>query len=65
MNIPFSRRDLLKLAGASAVLSGCAGVPQAGKPIGRVIVIGGGYGGATAARYIRAWGGGSIEVFLI
>ena len=65
MNIPFSRRDFIKLAGASAVLSGCAGAPEAKKPIARVIVVGGGYGGATAARYIRAWGGGAIEVFLI
>ena len=65
MNAQFSRRDLLKLAGASALLAGCASTPEAKKPIARVIVIGGGYGGATAARYIRAWGGGAIEVFLI
>jgi sulfite dehydrogenase len=68
MNIPFSRRDFLKLAGAGAAgaaLSGCATTPEVKKPIARVIVIGGGYGGATAARYIRAWGGGAIEVFLI
>ena len=30
-----------------------------------VIVIGGGYGGATAARYLRLWGGNHIEVYLI
>ena len=65
MNAQFSRRDLLKLAGASALLAGCASTPEVKKPIARVIVIGGGYGGATAARYIRAWGGGAIEVFLI
>jgi sulfite dehydrogenase len=35
------------------------------KPVGRVIVIGGGYGGATAAKYLRMWSNGSIEVFLI
>jgi sulfite dehydrogenase len=35
------------------------------KPIGRVIVIGGGYGGATAAKYLRMWSQGTIEVFLI
>ncbi len=65
MDKTFTRRDLLKLAGASAVLAGCASTPEMKKPIARVIVVGGGYGGATAARYIRAWGGGAIEVFLI
>jgi sulfide dehydrogenase [flavocytochrome c] flavoprotein subunit len=64
----FTRRDFLKLTAAgasSAALSGCAAVPQASKPVGRVIVIGAGYGGATAARYIRMWSQGTIEVFLI
>ncbi len=65
MDMPFNRREFIKLIGAGAVLSGCASVPEAKKPIARVIVIGGGYGGATAARYIRAWGGGAIEVFLV
>ena len=68
MNKVFGRRAFLKAVGAGAAgaaLSGCAGAPQATKPVARVVVIGGGYGGATAARYIRAWGGGAIEVFLI
>src|SRR6266705_4165512 len=65
----FTRRDFLKTSGALAATSpspGCAMEPAApSKPIGRVIVIGGGYGGATAAKYLRMWSGGSIEVFLI
>ncbi len=68
MNRPFSRREFIKLVGAGAAgtaLTGCASTPEATKPVARVVVIGGGYGGATAARYIRAWGGGAIEVFLI
>ena len=68
-----NRRDLLK-AGAAGVavtaagtLAGCATTETAAPPkkIGRVIVIGGGYGGATAAKYINKWSGGAIEVYLI
>src|SRR3989442_7226760 len=54
------RRDFLKLAGALS-LAGCAGT-AASK--GRVVVIGGGYGGATAAKYIRLWDP-SIEVVMV
>lgn len=64
----FTRRDFLKLTAAgasSAALSGCATVPETRKPVGRVIIIGAGYGGATAAKYIRMWSQSTIEVFLI
>jgi sulfide dehydrogenase [flavocytochrome c] flavoprotein chain len=54
------RRDFLKLAGAVS-LAGCAsGVPSKA----RVVVIGGGFGGATAAKYIRLWDP-SIDVVLV
>ncbi len=32
---------------------------------GRVVVIGGGMGGATAAKYLRLWGGSNVQVTLI
>jgi NADPH-dependent 2,4-dienoyl-CoA reductase/sulfur reductase-like enzyme len=51
-----SRREFLKQlsAGTAAVGLGSAALPaRAAAP--RVVVIGGGYGGATAARYIRMW----------
>lgn len=32
---------------------------------GRVVVIGGGMGGATAAKYLRLWGGSGVQVTLI
>jgi len=35
------------------------------KSIGRVVVVGAGYGGATAAKYLRLWSGGTIEVTLV
>jgi sulfite dehydrogenase len=60
-----SRRRLLGAAAAAvgAPLLGCASAAR-GPSIGRVVVVGGGYGGATAARYLRLWGG-NIEVTLV
>ena len=54
------RRGLLALGGLA--LAGCAstGCPS----IGRVVVVGGGFGGATAARYLKLWGG-NIDVTLV
>jgi len=54
------RRDFLKLAGAAS-LAGCA---TATPSKARVVVIGGGYGGATAAKYIRLWDP-AIDVVLV
>jgi sulfite dehydrogenase len=45
-----------------ASLYGCAG---GGKPSGHVVVVGGGYGGATVAKYLRMWSEGSVQVTLI
>lgn len=56
------------LAGVTAglALTGCGTTPVArSRPIGRVVVIGGGFGGATAAKYLRMWSGGTIEVILV
>ncbi len=33
--------------------------------IGRVVIVGGGFGGATAAKYLSVWGNGSIKITLI
>ncbi|MBP8241746.1 MAG: hypothetical protein KAX36_05195, partial [Thermoflexales bacterium] len=32
---------------------------------GRVVVVGGGMGGATAARFLKLWGGAQLQVILI
>lgn len=70
----FNRRDFIKTVGTmgAGVLgaSVLALSPQAiamGKkpPMGRVVVIGGGYAGTSAAKYIRMWSMGSIEVVVI
>jgi sulfide dehydrogenase [flavocytochrome c] flavoprotein subunit len=61
----FDRRQFLKAGAAGATmagLSGCAGMPGSSKA--RVVVVGGGYGGATAAKYIRMLDP-SIEVILV
>jgi sulfide dehydrogenase [flavocytochrome c] flavoprotein subunit len=59
------RRDFLKLAGAGSLagVAGCASAPAAPAKA-RVVVIGGGFGGATAAKYIRLWDS-SIDVVLV
>ena len=59
----FKRRDFLKITAAATTLSaaGCATMAPAK---GRVVVIGGGFGGATAAKYIRMWDP-SIDVVLV
>lgn len=59
------RRDFLKVgaaAGALASLYGCAG---GNKASGHVVVVGGGYGGATVAKYLRMWSEGAVQVTLI
>jgi len=55
------RRDFLKVAGAMS-LAGCATTSAPSRA--RVVVIGGGFGGATAAKHIRLWDP-SIDVVLI
>lgn len=63
----FNRRDFLKLSMAAAALGSMPSVAHAGnkKPSGRVVVIGGGYAGATAAKYLRMWSNGGIEVVVV
>jgi sulfite dehydrogenase len=65
----FNRRDFLKAisaATAAGTLYGCAGSSQANHSAsGHVVIVGGGFGGATAARYLRMWSNGSVQVTLI
>src|SRR3972149_7962891 len=59
----FKRRDFLRFTASAAALTaaGCAGMAPSKA---RVVVVGGGFGGATAAKYIRMWDS-SIDVVLI
>ena len=61
------RRDFLRAGAAGLALAGvggCAGMASDAAPKARVVVVGGGYGGATAAKYIRLLDP-QIEVVLI
>lgn len=60
-----SRRRLLGagFALSGLALAGCASAPS-GPSIGRVVVVGGGFGGSTAARYLKMWGG-NVDVTLV
>jgi len=49
---------------AATTLAGRAGTAASGPSIGRVVVVGGGYGGATAARYLKLWAP-SVDVTLV
>ena len=63
----FNRRDFIKLTGATGalLLSGKSFARASKPPIGRVVIVGGGYAGATAAKYLRMWSLGSIEVIVV
>lgn len=59
------RRDFLRGAGAGALAAGLPAIGAgAGKAPRRVVVVGGGYGGATAARYLRLLAP-ALEVVLV
>jgi sulfide dehydrogenase [flavocytochrome c] flavoprotein subunit len=60
-----TRRDFLKVSGIGVTLLGTGGVRSfAAEAKRRVVVIGGGWGGATAAKYVRL-SDSSIEVTLL
>jgi sulfide dehydrogenase [flavocytochrome c] flavoprotein subunit len=65
-SLPSPARRRWLAAGAAlggTALAGCASFGS-GPSIGRVVVVGGGFGGATAARYLKMWGG-NIDVTLV
>ena len=64
--MPTSRRDVLATGArwlAGAALGASAGPARAASA--KVVVVGGGYGGATAAKYVRKWSRGTIGVALV
>ncbi len=64
-----NRREFVKSIGAmaaSATALGAFATAQAQARGGaHVVVVGGGYGGATAAKYLRMWSNGAVRVTLV
>ena len=61
-----SRRHFLKLMGASTAVAASPTLLKAQTaPTGRVVVVGGGFAGATVAKYLRLWSNRSIAVTLV
>jgi sulfide dehydrogenase [flavocytochrome c] flavoprotein subunit len=65
------RRTFLQFAGASGLLALAPNTLRAADRLAkrgklpRVVVVGGGFGGATAAKYLRMWSGDNIEVLMV
>ncbi len=59
-----SRRNTLRALGAFAALP-FVPTKAFGRARPRAVVIGAGYGGATAARYLALWGGDGVDVTLV
>lgn len=63
-----TRRDFLKtatLAGGAVALPGLSGCALGARPRGHVVVVGGGFGGATVAKYLRMWSQLGVDVTLV
>ena len=50
-----NRREFVQWTSAAAATAALGGCATSGGSAGRVVVIGAGYGGATAAKYIKMW----------
>lgn len=59
-----NRRQFLQLSGAASLLAALPKAVGATTTPARVVVVGGGFGGATVAKYLRMWGG-NVEVILV
>ncbi len=66
MSTQFSRRSLLKALGMGVAVGLSPAIAHAvTSTLPHVIVVGGGFAGATAAKYLKMWGGLGVQVTLI
>jgi NADPH-dependent 2,4-dienoyl-CoA reductase/sulfur reductase-like enzyme len=59
------RRDFLKIVGLGTAISLFPLSVKANISTPRVVVVGGGYSGRSVAKYLKLWGGSSVEVILV
>jgi len=60
------RRDFFKILGIGGLVGVSAlNAREKSSSNKRVVVIGGGFGGATCAKYLKMWGGNGVEVILV
>jgi len=59
------RRDFFKLLGLSAVASLPLQLNALTTTAAKIVIVGGGYSGRTAAKYLKMWGGDSVDVTII
>ncbi len=64
------RRDFHKTSAAAAAAARAPGFPAmattaTARARDHVVIVGGGYGGATTAKYLRMWSNGTVDVTLI
>ena len=59
-----SRRNFMKLIGASSLFAITPGMAN-DTTTPHVVVVGGGFSGATCAKYLKMWGGSSVQVTVI
>ncbi len=60
-----SRRDFLKFVGVGSLLAIQPSVASAANAIPHIVIVGGGFSGATCAKYLKMWGGSSVHVTII
>jgi NADPH-dependent 2,4-dienoyl-CoA reductase/sulfur reductase-like enzyme len=61
---PSSRRDFMKFMGLSSLVA-ITPTAVSAVTIPHIVVVGGGFSGATCAKYLKLWGGASVDVTVI
>jgi len=59
-----SRRDFMKFVGVSSLVAVTPTMLKA-ETLPHIVIVGGGFAGATCAKYLKMWGGESVDVTII